>query len=185
MVRSLGGVGINHENLEGGPTHRRSVQRPDEHLPPPTGRDIPPRGTIDLAGKSYSFAIPTQHAYIEIGSAEQGGPTERLTTVRDTEPAPQFGNQAPQPLAPAPGSRTVVDNDPWATPPSAGDTLGGFTSKDAHSGIGMPTGGMSSSEMHHDGKQHRKRGLHGTDQYGTASGLRDADGADFSGWKEE
>lgn len=43
----------------------------------------------------------------------------------------------------------------------------GATSKDVHGGIGMPMGGMSSAEMHHDGHQHRKRNMQGLDQYGT------------------
>lgn len=110
-------------------------QRPDEHLPPPTGRPF------------------AEHA-------ARGGPTERLTTAQS---APQ-----PQPLAPAPGSRTVVDADPWAAPTSAADTLSGATSRDVHAGLGVPAAGMSSAERHHDGRQHRKRGLQGQEQYGTA-----------------
>lgn len=129
-------------------------QRPDEHLPPPTGRPF-----AEHAGTS-----PVRAACLPSRSrpppAARGGPTERLTTAQS---APQ-----PQPLAPAPGSRTVVDADPWAAPTSAADTLSGATSRDVHAGLGVPAAGMSSAERHHDGRQHRKRGLQGQEQYGTA-----------------
>lgn len=84
----------------------------------------------------------------------------------------------PEPLAPAPDSRTVVDTDPFAEPTTAADTMTGATSQDVYGGIGKPWGGMSSKEMHHDGKAHRKRGLQGTDQFGTADELWKADEAD-------
>lgn len=77
-------------------------------------------------------------------------------------------DRPPQPLKPAPGSNTVIDRDPWASKPSAADTLQGATSQDVHGGIGQPFGGQTSAELHHDGKQHRKRNLQGVDQYGNA-----------------
>ncbi|KAF2222493.1 hypothetical protein BDZ85DRAFT_219430 [Elsinoe ampelina] len=39
---------------------------------------------------------------------------------------------------------------------AASDTLGGATSGDVHTGLGKPPVGQSSSELHHDGKTHRK-----------------------------
>ncbi|KAI0683766.1 hypothetical protein BC835DRAFT_719723 [Cytidiella melzeri] len=145
---------------EGPDTRNASgVNRPDEHLPPPTGRDRPPRG----------IGQP-------VAPAEQGSFGERLTTVQppsshhsqpQTQPQTQYQSQ-PQPLPPAPDSRTVIDRDPFATPVTAGDTLTGATSQNVYAGIGKPMGGMTSKEMHHDGKAHRKRSLQGVDQYGTA-----------------
>ena len=122
----------------------------------------------------YAKHLLTSRAYAGIG-----GPTERLTTVAQP-PQPQ-----PQPRAPAPGSRTIVDADPWAPLTSAADTLTGATSRDAYAGLGAPGGGMSSAEQHHDGRQHRKRGMQGQDQYGTAEQLRGVEGVDLEGWKEE
>jgi hypothetical protein len=84
-------------------------------------------------------------------------------------------HQQPVPQEPAPDSRTVIDRDPFATPSTAGDTLTGVTSQDVYGGIGKPWGGMTSKEIHHDGKAHRKRSLQGTDQYGTADRLRRSD----------
>ncbi|KAJ3492233.1 hypothetical protein NLI96_g129 [Meripilus lineatus] len=79
-------------------------------------------------------------------------------------------SQHQKPLSPAPGSKTVIDDDPFATPPpSASDTITGATSQDVYESAGKPGSGMSSQEMHHDGKAHRKRSLQGKDQYGTAN----------------
>ncbi|GJE86599.1 hypothetical protein PsYK624_026790 [Phanerochaete sordida] len=146
---------------EGAPKQSHGERRPDEHLPPPTGR----------GGLNQS------------AHAEQGAPTERFTTARHQDAATQFQRQQPQPLAPAPDSRTVVDTDPYDAPVTAGDTLTGATSQTVYQGLGVPGKGMSSAEMHHDGHPHSKRGHLGSDQYGTADTLRSRDGVDLDGWK--
>ncbi|KAI0766301.1 hypothetical protein BC629DRAFT_899840 [Irpex lacteus] len=126
-----------------------AVSRADEHLPPPTGRDHPPRGINQATAP-----------------AKQGSWGDGLTTV----------SSQPQPQPAAPDSRTVIDRDPFATPTSAADTLTGATSQEVHAGLGKPWGGQTSAELHHDGHSHRKRGLQGTDQFGTADDLRRRDG---------
>ncbi|KAI0342264.1 hypothetical protein BDW22DRAFT_1429128 [Trametopsis cervina] len=138
-----------------GPDSRSAsgINRADEHLPPPTGRDRPPRG----------IGQP-------VAPAEQGSIGERLTTVQ-SQPQPQ-----PQPQEPLPGTRVVIDRDPFAERTSAADTLTGATSQSVYGGIGKPGSGMTSQELHHDGHAHRKRGQHGTDQFGTADDLRRGDG---------
>ena len=166
---------------EGAPKQSSVEKRPDEHLPPPTGR-----GGINQGIPAGELTVNTWRIRrVLTVVAEQGGPTERFTTTRNREPGSQFQTSQPQPLAPAPDSRTVVDNDPYAEPISAGDTLTGATSQDVYRGLGRPAEGMTSAELHHDGRQHRKRSLQGTDQYGTADDLRNEDGVDLSGWKEE
>lgn len=117
--------------------------------------------------------------------AEQDGPTERFTTAKNRVPTPQIQSSQPQPLAPAPDSRTVVDDDPYADPPIAAETITGATSQDLYSGIGKPMMGQSSAEIRHDGHKHRKRAMQGTDQYGTSDDLRNRDGVDLSGWRAE
>ena len=65
---------------------------------------------------------------------------------------------------------TFVDRDASATSPvvaSTESTLGGATSGDVHQGMGLPVGGMSSQERHHDGQTGRKRNAQGVDQFGT------------------
>ncbi|PSR78577.1 hypothetical protein PHLCEN_2v7324 [Hermanssonia centrifuga] len=145
--------------------------RPEEHLPAPTGRDRPPRGINE--------AIHTS------SSDHQGHISDRISNARNREPAPQFHHAVPKPLSPAPGSRTVIDRDPMASPATAGETLGGATSQDVYDTYGAPGGGQTSTELHHDGNSKRKRNLQGTDQYGTAEDVakRDND-VDLSGWKE-
>ena len=90
-----------------------------------------------------------------------------ILSQRETQPSPvrQVRN-TPSPLPPAPDSRTVIDKDPYATPISAGDTLTGATSADVHGGLGHPGSGMSSAEVRHDGKSHRKRQMQGAHAYG-------------------
>lgn len=152
---------------EGPPKQSHGEKRPDEHLPPPTGRDRPPRG--------INQGIP----------ADQGGPTERFTTAKNREPAPQFQSSQPQPMAPAPDSRTVIDKDPFEAPPTASDTITGATSQTVYHGLGKPAQGMSSGEVRHDGHPsgHPKRSLQGSDQYGTADDLRNRDGVNLQGWE--
>ncbi|KAF8531083.1 hypothetical protein JB92DRAFT_2692843, partial [Gautieria morchelliformis] len=53
---------------------------------------------------------------------------------------------------------------------SAGDTLGGATSKDLYHGIGKPVQGQSSVELHHSGRPGRKKEREGTAQYGPQGG---------------
>jgi hypothetical protein len=80
----------------------------------------------------------------------------------------------PYPLGQQPGPTknpldTLVDHDASAASPvvaSAESTLGGATSGDVHKGMGMPPGGMSSQERHHDGQIGRKRNRQGVDQFG-------------------
>ncbi|KAG5641943.1 hypothetical protein DXG03_003932 [Asterophora parasitica] len=56
---------------------------------------------------------------------------------------------------------TYVDEDATGGPDmshtSAEDTMTGATSKDVDRGVGHPIYGMSSKEMHHDGRPGRKR----------------------------
>ena len=52
--------------------------------------------------------------------------------------------------------------------------MGGATSADVHSGLGMPISGMSSQERHHDGQIHRKKDRSGTDQYGETGDMQRA-----------
>ncbi|TCD68673.1 Cholesterol 7-alpha-monooxygenase [Steccherinum ochraceum] len=135
---------------EGAPTQGKGERKPEEHMPPPTGRG----GIADVSpDTSNQF-------------------TERLSTFRNSEPHVQDSqSQQPQPLSPAPDSRTVVDTDPFAEPTSAADTMTGATSKDVHGGIGKPGSGMTSAERHHEGSSHRKRNLQGLGQYGNADEL--------------
>lgn len=53
---------------------------------------------------------------------------------------------------------------------SAGDTLGGATSKDLYRGMGKPVQGQSSLESHHNGRPGRKRESEGTTQFGPHGG---------------
>ncbi|EJD34638.1 hypothetical protein AURDEDRAFT_131054 [Auricularia subglabra TFB-10046 SS5] len=59
---------------------------------------------------------------------------------------------------------------------SVADILGGVTSGDVHAGIGHPGGGMSSKELRHDGKSHRKREGGGVQQFGHQGGATDGAG---------
>lgn len=59
----------------------------------------------------------------------------------------------------------------------------GATSQSVYAGIGRPADGMSSKEVHHNGHAHRKRNLQGTDQYGTADKLTNAD--ETNAWAED
>ncbi len=93
--------------------------------------------------------------------------SQREAVGRQPSPLHKVTDNTHPPLPPAPDSRKVIDKDPYATPPSAGDTLTGATSADVHRGLGHPGSGMSSAEMHHDGQSHRKRHMQGADQYGS------------------
>ena len=153
--------------------------RAEEHLPPPTGRDLPPKGvspgTTIWRTNIHNGLTLCIHL---TDTANQF--VERLTTFRNTSDTIGSGGhpQAPspvhqqthqtKPLPPAPESRTVIDRDPFAEPVTAGDTLTGATSKDVHRGIGVPAGGLTSKEVHHDGAAQRKRGMQGVEQFGNA-----------------
>ncbi|RPD65684.1 hypothetical protein L226DRAFT_520012 [Lentinus tigrinus ALCF2SS1-7] len=139
------------------------ARRPEEHLPPPTGRDAPPAGGVSPGSRtSGSGPLPSDIL------------SQREAAARQPSPVHRIDNDV-QPLPPAPDSRTVIDKDPYATPTSAGDTLQGATSKDVYGGLGMPAGGMSSAEMHHDGQAHRKKQHLGADQYGSGEIPREAE----------
>ncbi|OBZ78210.1 hypothetical protein A0H81_02483 [Grifola frondosa] len=127
-------------------------KRPQEHLPPPTGRDAPPGAYDSLGGPDVQEVLDSDPEF-DIFTGHQ-------TTARQPSPPRQLSQ--PSPLAPAPDSRTVIDPSPFATPTMAGDTLTGATSQDVHGGYGHPGSGMSSAEMHHEGKPHRKRPMQGT-----------------------
>ncbi|KAI0371225.1 hypothetical protein BV20DRAFT_1051646 [Pilatotrama ljubarskyi] len=130
-------------------------QRPQEHLPPSTGRDAPPAGGVAPGTRTdHTKGLESDILKARAGSAREPSPPRRI-------------HGEPQPMAPAPDSRTVVDKDPYATPTSVGDTITGATSKDVHDGLGHPGSGMSSAEMHHDGHPHRKRQMRGADQFGS------------------
>jgi len=127
------------------------VRRPEEHLPPPTGRDAPPA----------SYAPPPVGDNIrEVVRGEQPRTTRQRAGPSPPPHIPKL------PLAPAPDSITVVDRSPYAEPTTAADTMTGATSQDVHRGYGAPGSGMTSAEMHHDGQQHRKRQGQGVETYG-------------------
>ncbi len=61
----------------------------------------------------------------------------------------------------------VIDRSPFADPVSAADLLPGATSQDVHGGLGHPgDGGMTSSEVRHDGMHGRKHDHAGAEQFG-------------------
>ncbi|KAH9897020.1 hypothetical protein C8Q73DRAFT_728498 [Cubamyces lactineus] len=132
----------------------RDQQRPKEHLPPSTGRDAPPSGVEPSTRTSHTKGLESDILNARASAGREPSPVRRI-------------NGEPQPLSPAPDSRTVIDKDPYATPTAVGDTLTGATSKDVHNHIGHPGSGMSSAEMHHDGSSHRKRQMRGTEQFGS------------------
>jgi len=138
---------------EGPHKESRGEKRAKEHLPPPTGRDQAPRGV------QRETIPPVQ------GNTSNSTFTSHLPTIHKPLTPPPY--KAPVPRAPAPGSRTVIDTDPYEAPATAAETITGSTSGDVHGRIGKPASGMTSAEMHHDGHQHRKRSLQGKDQYGT------------------
>jgi len=134
------------------------ARRAQEHLPPTTGRDAPPAGGVPPVGRNIRQVIP--------GDQQTSANTERQTTnIHSIQSARTVGE--PYPLSPAPDSRTVMDRDPYASPTTASDTLTGATSADVHDGLGHPGSGMSSAEMRHDGRAHRKRQGQGVDTYGS------------------
>jgi len=70
-----------------------------------------------------------------------------------------------------PLSSPCIDDDASAPPAHAGDTLIGTDSASVERGtLGRPAQGMSSKELHHDGKSHRKRLHEGSQQYGPQGG---------------
>ncbi|EED82736.1 predicted protein [Postia placenta Mad-698-R] len=131
--------------------------RPEEHLPPPTGRDAPPAADVPPQGRNIRQIIPGDQQ--QNVTSDDRSHLERLTAARTID--------APYPLPPAPGSHTVIDRDPFATPTTAGDTLTGATSADVYNGLGHPGSGMSSAEAHHDGREHRKRQGQGVSTLGS------------------
>ncbi|KAH9928588.1 hypothetical protein B0H21DRAFT_712129 [Amylocystis lapponica] len=149
---------------EGQPQKSGGVLRPQEHLPPPTGRDAPP-GTVPPLGRNVLDVLPADCAQF----------TERLTTRPRDPPSPP--PHIPKvPLPPAPDSRTVIDRSPFATPATAGDTLNGATSQDVYRGYGHPGSGMTSAEQRHDGQKHRKRAGQGVATYGSGEIPREEPG---------
>lgn len=50
------------------------------------------------------------------------------------------------------------------------DTLGGSTSQELHSGLGVPYGGQTSNEERHDGQHGRHRQKLGQEQFGVSHG---------------
>ncbi|KAI0945358.1 hypothetical protein AcW1_001601 [Taiwanofungus camphoratus] len=135
------------------------ARRAQEQLPPPTGRDRPPAADVPPVGGNIRQVIP--------GDQQTAANTERYTT----QVSRTIGE--PMPQAPAPDSRTVIDRSPFATPASAGDTLTGATSQDVYGGLGHPGSGMTSAEVHHDGRGHRKRQGQGVSTYGSGEIPRD------------
>lgn len=111
-------------------------------------------------------------------NAKKGADRISQAGNREPAPGPRFEQNAPQPLAPAPDSRTVVDRDPLAPRTTASDTMTGATSRDVYESAGKPGSGMSSAQMHHDGQPHRKRHGGGQDQYGNADELKRQDETD-------
>ncbi|KAI1798051.1 hypothetical protein LXA43DRAFT_5974 [Ganoderma leucocontextum] len=154
----------------------RREKRADEHLPPPTGRDAPPAGDVEpgtrVAVKGHEFfrgstrgvgVDPDVLAFVDLPSDSLSA---RENAPRQPSPLRKI-NRTPSPLPPAPDSRTVVDRDPYELPVGVGGTLSGVTSADVNKGLGRPPVGMSSAEMHHDGKPHRKRQMRGAEQFGS------------------
>ena len=157
---------------EGAPKQSDQVLRPQEHLPPPTGRDVPPNTTRRVPSDPQPEFVSTKYMpgnkIAPNGMFLCGTRCDPKLNVMHPEDVYHQTNLPPQPLDPAPGSNTVIDRDPWAPPPSSADTLQCATSREVYSGIGKPVGGQTSAEAHHDGNQHRKRNLQGVEQYGTA-----------------
>ncbi|KAI0827107.1 hypothetical protein BC628DRAFT_1435010 [Trametes gibbosa] len=140
----------------------KGQRRAQEHLPSTTVRDAPPSGGVAPG------TCPTEPVRSKFASRREARVFSlKLVSEQTSTSPPRRMPTSVQPLAPAPDSRTVVDNDPYATPTSAGDTLTGATSQDVHGGLGHPGAGMSSAEQHHDGSAHRKRQLRGTDTFGS------------------
>ncbi|KAI0777263.1 hypothetical protein BD413DRAFT_638962 [Trametes elegans] len=141
-------------------------QRPQEHLPPSTGRDQPPLGIAP--GSRTGPARSIRESDYHLSDLESDILNAHAADRREPSPVHHITNNQ-QPLPPAPDSRTVVDRDPYATPTAVGDTLGGATSKDVNDGLGHPGQGQTSAELHHDGSAHRKRQLRGTEQFGSGA----------------
>ncbi|KAI8986738.1 hypothetical protein BD414DRAFT_486899 [Trametes punicea] len=131
-------------------------QRPQEHLPPSTGRDAPPSSIEPGTRTSHTKGLESDILKAHAASPREPSPTRPIHADSEGKPLPA-----------APDSRTVIDKDPYATPTSVGDTITGATSKDVHDHYGHPGSGMSSAEMHHDGHPHRKRQMRGADQFGS------------------
>ncbi|PIL27657.1 hypothetical protein GSI_10809 [Ganoderma sinense ZZ0214-1] len=165
-------------SVDPSPGQMRHEQRAEEHLPPPTGRDAPPAGDVAPCSRTRvaasgreSFRASTRGAEVDPDVvAFVDLPSEILRTRENAprKPSPlRQVNLTPSALPPAVDSCTVVDRDPYEQPAGADDTLGGATSADVNKGLGRPPVGMSSAEMHHDGKSHRKRQMGGVEQYGS------------------
>ncbi|EMD34816.1 hypothetical protein CERSUDRAFT_125354 [Gelatoporia subvermispora B] len=145
--------------IEGQPKKAEGVKRPQEHLPPTTGRDAPPAGDVCPVGQHINQVIPGDQLGDVRGDAAGDDEHMRILRARTTG-QPTF-------ISAAPDSLTFLDPDPYDPPASAGDTLGGADSRELSNSIGRPGAGMSSTEMHHDGRAHRKRPMQGTDVYGS------------------
>ncbi|OCH93910.1 hypothetical protein OBBRIDRAFT_789773 [Obba rivulosa] len=87
----------------------------------------------------------------------------------------------PVELPPAPDSRTVVDPDPWAPRASVGDTLEGADGRELSESYGRPGAGMTSAELHHDGRKKRKRRMQGLEVYGAGVVPRELPESEESG----
>ncbi|KAI0937548.1 hypothetical protein AcV5_000357 [Taiwanofungus camphoratus] len=153
------------------------ARRAQEQLPPPTGRDRPPAADVPPVGGNIRQVIPGgEHTPFTTAPSSAHGASEDQQTAANTE---RYTTQVsrtigePMPQAPAPDSRTVIDRSPFATPASAGDTLTGATSQDVYGGLGHPGSGMTSAEVHHDGRGHRKRQGQGVSTYGSGEIPRD------------
>lgn len=77
-----------------------------------------------------------------------------------------------------PTDRSTFKTESWSDPSTGRDkaesTLAGATSQEVHSGHGVPPSGMSSKEVHHDGKTHRKKEREGLEKFGMGEGMDEA-----------
>jgi hypothetical protein len=101
--------------------------------------------------------------------------------VSDKDNAPEFTTKTLRPGS-APEDRTFNPNPQSKIPTQADDTgdgqesaytsasatLGGIDSGDAYAGLGRPVEGQTSTEMHHEGKPHRKAERAGLEGVGSS-----------------
>ncbi|KAH0352906.1 hypothetical protein KCU81_g1633, partial [Aureobasidium melanogenum] len=95
-------------------------------------------------------------------------PRDEPLTTTGHQPGKLVGNDAaPEfhaetlPAGTAPPEHTFKPNNIAEAPPvsggtTAGETIGGATSQQVHTGLGHPGQGQTSAELHHDGQSHNK-----------------------------
>ncbi|KAI0318064.1 hypothetical protein OF83DRAFT_1118015 [Amylostereum chailletii] len=120
---------------------------------------------------SQKFTSGTELRAEEHMPRTQGSQLPLGQNVREIIPPAQQPTPSDEPqLGLSPIGTPVVDPDVSAPPPKASDTLTGPTSAELHTGLGHPGSGMTSHEVRHDGKAHRKREGGNVQQYGPQGG---------------